>query len=126
MIVMYSSLYLSLLIAAFLFSIRGRVGLDLGETGKYTKLLCGSTRYALHSATRIVLSPTKDREVLTHVSGGGGTGSGYHAPVTSSTTTITHLQFFLKEAEGKERPIQLQNIDLALRDGQKLSAVWGD
>ncbi len=127
-IMMSSVMYISLLIAAFLFTIGGRVGLDLGEN---RKLLCGRTRYKLYSATGTVLSPSKDREVRTHISGGGGTGyvsggTGYssQAPITSSTTTITHVQFFLKEAEEKERPIQITDVNLALREGQKLSVVW--
>lgn len=121
--------YSAVLMAAFIFSLRGRVGLESSDP---RKLLAGSRRYDLHSATGTVLSPTKDREVHTHVSGGGGygqisggTGYVHTAPITSRTTTITHVQFFLKKPDGKEMDIQLTDVDLALREGHALSVVWG-
>jgi hypothetical protein len=90
----------------------------------------GRTLHRLYSSTGTVLSPSKQREVRTHISGGGSTYNsatgGYQtAPISSSTTTILHLEFFIREADGHERPMQFRNVDMALREGQLASALWG-
>jgi hypothetical protein len=66
----------------------------------------------------------------TEVSGGGGSGHSYQgtgfshtAPIRSTTTE--HDQFFVRTAHGKEIPVRLQNVNVALRDGQDLSVFWG-
>jgi hypothetical protein len=66
----------------------------------------------------------------TEISGGGGSGSTYQgtgfsstAPIRSKTTE--HDQFFVRTAGGKEIPVRLQNVNVALRDGQDLSVFWG-
>jgi hypothetical protein len=63
------------------------------------------------------------------ISGGGGSGyvhqgTGYSstAPVRSRTTE--HDQFFVRTAAGKEIPVRVQNVNVALRDGQDLSVFW--
>jgi hypothetical protein len=78
----------------------------------------GWTSYKVYSSTGTVLSPTKSRVVTTHVSGGGG------QPVSTSTSTSIHDQFFIRESDGRERAIQLTNMNLALREGHLVSAVW--
>lgn len=82
----------------------------------------------LHSARGEVVGASKWS--TTHVSGGGGggyvhQGSGYSstAPVTSTVTE--HDQFFLRLSDGKEMPIRLENVQLAVRDGQDVSVLWG-
>jgi len=79
----------------------------------------GWKSYKVYSSTGTVLSPTKSRVVSTHVSGGGS------QPVSTSTSTSIHDQFFIREANGFERALQLTNVDIALREGHQVSAVWG-
>ncbi len=66
----------------------------------------------------------------TQVSGGGGggyvhQGSGYvaNAPVTSRTTT--HDQIFLLSDDGEEILLQVSDVHLAVRQGHRVSLVWG-
>ena len=78
-----------------------------------------------------VLSQEKRTE--THVSGGGGhTGShmgfdgttkvsGYTAPVTSNV--ITKFDFWIKTEDGMEKCFNLQNVQMSLREGQKISIL---
>jgi hypothetical protein len=70
----------------------------------------------------------------THVTGSGGGGAGYsykgtgvsrNTPVTISSRTTRHLQFILKDVTGRERAFELQDIDIACREGNILSVVWG-
>jgi hypothetical protein len=108
--------YASLLVFAMVYTLAGPFG--LGDTDPH-RLLSGRTHYQLHTDTGTVLSPTQAMEVRTHVSGGGNTA------VTSSTSTNTHLQFFIKNDAGGERAIQGVNLGLAVREGQGMSVVWG-
>lgn len=52
-----------------------------------------------------------------------GTGNNRQTAVTSAT--IEHHEFFLADAKGKEKSVQLVNFDFPLREGQTLSIVWG-
>jgi hypothetical protein len=54
---------------------------------------------------------------------GTGSVSGGVSGQIGSYTTV-HDQFFVIDAEGNERAFQMSNWNLALRDGQVLSAVW--
>ncbi len=123
----FFALFFVLWIVAVIFSFGGRFELDPTNP---RKLYLGGTFYTLYSDTGTVVSPSKDREVRTHVHGGQVSG-GYNSPVTSTpvtstTTTITHLEFFLQKANGEERPIHVTSglADTAVREGHKLSAVW--
>ncbi|HET7624535.1 MAG TPA: hypothetical protein VFM25_04660 [Verrucomicrobiae bacterium] len=64
----------------------------------------------------------------THVSGSGGNynvGSGQINPVTISSSTATHDQFFLRGEDGQEMAVELVNSGLALRKGHRISVAWG-
>lgn len=109
--------YIVALVVTTKLAFRGRFGLDPDDP---RKLRVGGIQYMLHSATGTVVSPTKDREVHTDIFGGYG-----NVPVYSKTTTITHLQFFLKQANGEEKVFQIASAlaDTALREGHRLSVV---
>ena len=64
----------------------------------------------------------------TQVSGGGGgynAGSGQNNPVTISSVSTTHDQFFLKNDSGQEMAVELANAGLALRKGHRVTVFWG-
>jgi hypothetical protein len=113
----YTVVALLLLALGFAREIR-RFGLDGSDP--FT-IRSGWTRYQVHSSTGTVLSPTKSRVVTTHVSGGGAGNQ----PISSSTSTSIHDQFFIRESNGYESGLQVTDMNLALRDGHQVSAVWG-
>ena len=89
-------------------------------------LTLNNKNYELQSTTGKVLSSGKNME--TKVSGGGGggytnRGSGYTAPVSITSKTTVHDQFFLEDANGKEHAFQLSDFNLACRDGNILTVV---
>lgn len=64
----------------------------------------------------------------TQVTGGGGgynVGSGQNNPVTISSVSSTHDQFFLKDQNGKEMAVEMTNAGLALRKGHRVTVLWG-
>ena len=64
----------------------------------------------------------------TQVSGGGGgynVGLGQNNPVTISSVSTTHDQFFLKNDSGQEMAVELANAELALRKGHRVTVFWG-
>jgi hypothetical protein len=64
----------------------------------------------------------------TQVMGSGGgfnAGSGQPSPVTISSSTTTHDQFFLRGDDGREQAFELANAGLALRKGHRMSVLWG-
>ena len=64
----------------------------------------------------------------TQVSGGGGgynVGSGHNNPVTISSVTQTHDQFFLKSDDGHELAVEMTDAGLALRKGHRVTVFWG-
>ena len=80
-----------------------------------------------HAAGVIVGSKIWSETQVQSSGGGGFVGKhgGYvEAPKVSSTVT-KQLEFFLKEPEGKEHRINLQNVDFSVRDGNRVIAVWG-
>lgn len=89
-------------------------------------LTLNNKNYELQSTTGKVLSSGKNME--TKVSGGGGggysnRGTGYTAPVSITSKTTIHDQFFLEDANGKEHAFQLSDFNLACRDGNILTVV---
>ncbi|MCC6542142.1 MAG: hypothetical protein IT225_07965 [Flavobacteriales bacterium] len=86
-------------------------------------------RYAtLHQFTGKVMSTSKNMETKVHGGGGGGysyQGTGGSAPVRISSTTVVHDQLFIQTKDGEERALQLQDFDLAVREGNIVTAMWG-
>lgn len=83
--------------------------------------------YEHHFFRGRVVGATKQLE--TKVSGGGGGGStfrgtGYTAPVTINSTTVTHDMVHLADEDGMEHALRLQNWDLSVRESHQLTAVW--
>ena len=99
-----------------------RFGLDV--TDPFT-VHSGWGSYKLFTITGTVLSPTKSHVVTTHVSGGGSNVGGVVQPITTSTTTNIHDQFFIRDSKGLEQDVKLTDVDIALREDHQLSAVWG-
>jgi hypothetical protein len=87
----------------------------------------GKRELVIHHFTGKVAETTKHME--TQVSGGGGGGMSYQgtggsAPVTIRSTTIVHDQMFLVAQDGTERALQLQDFNLACRNGNIVTASW--
>ena len=64
----------------------------------------------------------------TQVSGGGGgynVGSGQQNPVTITSSTTTHDQFFLRNDAGQEMAFEIADASLALRKSHRVSVLWG-
>lgn len=108
----------------------GRFGVEQGDP---RSLRAGTTKYRLHTQTGRVAGAIKEREqhIVGHVAGGtygsiyngSGTISGGVSGSVRSYTTV-HDQLFLTGADGSELPLQLANWNLAVHDGQILSAIW--
>ena len=79
-------------------------------------------KVTLYSFTGKVTSTQKSKEQVIS-SQTMGTGNNRQTAVTS--TTIEHHEFFLADANGKEKSVQLVDFDFPLREGQTLSMVWG-
>ena len=75
----------------------------------------------LYHFTGKVTSTKKDREqvISSHT-----VGTGNNRQTQVSSTTVEHHEFFLADANGKEKSVQLVNFDFPLREGQTLSIVW--
>jgi hypothetical protein len=68
------------------------------------------------------------RWATTQVSGSGGgynVGSGGTNPVSISSVSQTHDQFFLKNESGQEMAIELTDAGLAVRKGHRVTVFWG-
>lgn len=115
--------FLALVVAGCMREMR-RFGLDASDP---FLMRAGWSSYKIHSITGTVLDPTKSRVVTTDVSGGGSYVSGgvtHTRPISTSTSTSIHEQFFLRASDGTEKAIQLTNFDLALREGHRMTAAW--
>ncbi|MGB2867999.1 MAG: hypothetical protein WBD36_06090 [Bacteroidota bacterium] len=84
------------------------------------KLETGGKQYGLYWVTGKVVGQGKFS--TTHVSGGGSSGDGYTAPVSSSSTI--HNDIFLLDLKGKEHSFQLSGWDVACREGHELTVLW--
>ena len=79
-------------------------------------LSAGFRRYTVHTVTGIARSPSTAIENRTTVYG----NADY---VRSSTESVLHAQFFIAHSGG-EQSVQLVNVNLPLREGHRVSAVW--
>ena len=87
----------------------------------------GNGQYTIYTFTGKVLSSGKNMETKVHGGGGGGAtygGTGGSAPVRITSTTVVHDQIFLQDTGGKERALQLQDFNIACREGNILTALW--
>ena len=96
------------------------------------KIIINQQQYEIYNFTGKVVSEKKWSE--TEVSGSGGGGSGYSgqgggsshtAPVSITSKTTRHDQFMLQGLDGKEKSFSFENLDLACREGNTLSVLWG-
>lgn len=80
-----------------------------------------------------VVASQKSRIVHTRISGGDGyldthNDGNIHAgtnPLASSSETRTYHEFFLRDdVSGKEEAIELENWDVALREGHDVAVAW--
>lgn len=59
----------------------------------------------------------------TYVSGGGsvrdGTGS-----VSISSQVVVKQEFFIRQADGEEMPVQISGLDIPIRNGQRVSLIY--
>ena len=84
-------------------------------------------KYHLYSFTGKVVGTSKDRETHVHGGGGGGYvqgGYGSTAGVVISSTTTIHDQIFLQDKDGRERAFQLQDWNVACREGNLVTVLW--
>ncbi len=82
----------------------------------------------LYHFTGMVAEAGKNMETIVSGGGGGGysyQGTGGSAPVTISSRTVIHDQFFLVDKNGNERAFQLQGFNIACRKDNKLTVIWG-
>jgi hypothetical protein len=103
---------------------RGRMELD----GKDAfKLHLGGRDYGLVHFSGLVEHPSKMASTNVYSSGGGGSwnaSGGSVAPVTVSSSTTVHDQFFLRGAGDRVESIQLSGWDFPVAEGHVVSAVW--
>lgn len=88
------------------------------------KIITSGKEYDVYWTCGKVQDSSKNMETRVHGSGGGSTGYGNTAPVNISSTTTIHDQFFLVDKNGKESSFQLQNFNVACRQGNELSVIW--
>ena len=91
------------------------------------EILINNKPYEHHFFRGSVVGATKQLETKVHGGGGGGgsfRGTGYTAPVTVSSTTVTHDMIHLADDSGSELALRLQNWDLSVRETHKLTAIW--
>lgn len=91
------------------------------------ELVINNKPYEHHSFHGTVVGATKQLETKVTGGGGGGTsyrGTGYTAPVSIQSTTVTHDMIHLADDDGHEMALRLQNWDLSARESHKLSAIW--
>ena len=73
-----------------------------------------------------VMSSNKHSETQVWSSGGGGyvgPQGGQVAAPTVQSRAITNHEFWLKTTDGKEKSIQLSDVDIPLREGQKITLI---
>lgn len=89
-------------------------------------ITAGARTIDLHTFTGEVVEEKK--WATTQVSGGGGgynVGSGQQNPVSISSTTTTHDQFFLRNEAGQEKAFEITDARVAVRKGHRVTVLWG-
>jgi hypothetical protein len=86
----------------------------------------GQQHIELHTFTGEVVDEKKWTSTQVSSSGGGyNVGSGQNNPVSISSSSETHDQFFLKDETGREQAIELTNANVAIRKGHRVTVIWG-
>lgn len=98
---------------------------------KISEVTLNGMQFEIYSVTGEVMDSKK--WTSTHVSGGGGGGGGFlyggtgqvsTQPVSIQSTTLTHDQLFIRGPEGKEICVETTGVNLQVRPGNFVSAVW--
>jgi hypothetical protein len=79
----------------------------------------------LHSASGVIVGEKK--WTTTTISGGRTMqdGSGYVTQTPIQSATTTHDQLLVRVEDGSERAVQVTNANLAVREGHRVSLIWG-
>lgn len=91
-------------------------------------LQIGSGTINVFSFTGKVANASKNMETKVSGSGGGGfsyQGTGGNSSVRITSKTIVHDQLFLVDEEGNERSFQLQDFNVACRESNTVTVMWG-
>ncbi len=91
-----------------------RVTLDSADP---LRLVAPASR-ELHSVTGEVLGTSKGIQTTTT------TYTQDNRVTGQSSSTVVHDQFFIRTPEGREEAVKLSGVDVAVRNGQQMSAVW--
>lgn len=89
-------------------------------------IVVGGKNVELHAVKGLVLSTSKNMETKVTGSGGGGfsyRGTGGNSNVRIKSNTTIHDQLFLLDDSGREHAFQLQDFNLACREGNNLAVV---
>jgi hypothetical protein len=92
----------------------------------------GGDAYILHHATGTVYGVSKGHSATAHMSGGQVTGASvignqinvHQTPVTVTTTSHVHDQFYLSVPGRTDISMQLTDVNVAVADGQLVTVVW--
>ncbi len=101
------------------------------------RLVGGGGEYQLRPVSGHVAGTARELEARINVSTSTttsipGSSNPYYTPSGSTTTstsvssrTVTHDRFFVVDRAGRETAVHLVDWDIAVRDGQFVSMVWG-
>ncbi len=90
-------------------------------------IVINGNRYEVHQFSGEVMKANKHLETQVRGGGGGGftyQGTGGGGSVSISSTTVTHDDVFLRDAQGREHVLRLRDWDVACREGHDMQAVW--
>ncbi len=99
----------------------------------YVRQFARRVSFDLSDPPKVHVSPARDLHVVTGIV--LGTSKGIETTITTTydqnnnvsgrrANSIVHDQFFIRTPEGAEKAIKLAGFDVAVRDGQLMSAVW--
>jgi len=81
-------------------------------------LMASGKEYTLYHTTGKVLTSSKNLATTVSATGGG------NSQINVRSTTTVHDQIFLMDDTGKEHSFQLQDFDVACREGNEVTVVW--
>lgn len=84
-------------------------------------------RYEVRQFAGKVMQANKHLETQVQGGGGGGftyQGTGGSGAVSIRSTTVTHDDVFLQNAQGREHVLRLKDWNVACREGHEMRAVW--